>query len=236
MARRRIVITGGTDGIGLELARRLAGRHDVMVTGRRSGKLAAALLPPSVHYVQADQEQPEQAATDLARGLLKAGWTRLDHAVLNAATGHACAPAAETPALIAETLAVNLLAPVLQARVLRPALKRTGGTLTFVGSVARNGAPQFATYAASKAALHGLARALRSEWQDEIAVQVIHPGPTRTAMHAKAGHDPGRAGRLFLDAADMAAMMEHAIASRRSPQTLGWLRYLSGGAWMGPRL
>ena len=236
MARRRIVITGGTDGIGLELARRLAARHDVIVTGRRPEREASAILPPSVHYVRADQSAPEQAATDLARGLLKAGWTRLDHAVLNAATGHACAPAEETAALVGETLAVNLVAPILQARVLQPALKRTGGTLTFVGSVARRGAPGFAAYAASKAALHGLARSLRSEWQDEIAVQVIHPGPTRTEMHAKAGHDPGRAGAFFLGANEMAAMMEHAIASRRSPQTLGWLRYLSGGTLLGPRL
>lgn len=236
MARRRIVITGGTDGIGLELARRLAARHDLIVTGRRTPDEAAALLPASAHYVRADQRSPEQAATDLARGLLKAGWTRLDHAVLNAAVGHACAPADETPAMIDETLNVNLVAPVLQARALQPALKRAGGTLTFVGSVAHRGAPGFAAYAASKAALHGLARALRSEWQDEIAVQVIHPAPTRTAMHAKAGHDPGRAASFFLDAGDMAAMMEHAIAARRSPVTLGWLRYLSGGTWMGWRL
>lgn len=236
MARRRILITGGTDGIGLKLAQRLAPRHDLIVTGRRSQSEARTLIPSSALYVQADQASPERAATEIANGLLKAGWTRLDNAVLNAGIGYARAPAEETPELIAETFDVNFVAPLLQARALRPALKKAHGTLTLVGSVAHRGAPIIPSYAASKSALNGFARALRAEWRGEIAVQVLHPGPTRTAMHEKAGHDPGRAAALFLDADDMVAMMVPAIASRRSPLTLGWLRYLSGAAWLGRRL
>lgn len=232
--RRRILVTGGTDGIGLALAGRLAQRHDVMVTGRREPAGIEGLLPQGVLYAVADQREPDKAATAIAQALLKAGWTKLDNAVLNAATGFAASPEEETPECIRETLDVNLLAAILQARTLHPWLKKAGGTLTFVGSVAHKGAPGFASYAASKAGLHGFARALREEWRGEVKVQVLHPGPTATAMHEKAGHDPGRLA--FMKTGNMAAMLDRTIAGGRSPRTLDWRRLLAGGARLGWRL
>jgi short-subunit dehydrogenase len=84
--------------------------------------------------------------------------------------------------------------------------------------------------------LHGLARALRSEWAGKVGVQVVHPGPTRTPMHEKAGFDPGRLAALFLDPRDVAAMIASAMASRHSPVTINWLRYFGGGSVLGRRL
>ncbi len=69
-----------------------------------------------------------------------------------------------------------------------------------------------------------------------MQVQVLHPGPTKTDMHDKAGYDPGRMRSLFLASDDVAAMMAASIASRRSPVTISWARYLVGGAFTGRRL
>lgn len=69
-----------------------------------------------------------------------------------------------------------------------------------------------------------------------MSVQVLHPGPTKTDMHDKAGYDPGRMRALFLDVNDVAKMMASAIAARRSPVTVSWVRYLNGGAFTGRRL
>ena len=87
--------------------------------------------------------------------------------------------------------------------------------MTLIGSVARKGQAQFPAYAASKGALHGFARALRSEWSGKVAVQVLHPGPTRTDMHEKAGHDPGRMRSFFFNPDDMADMISTAMAMAR---------------------
>ncbi|WP_306120847.1 MULTISPECIES: SDR family NAD(P)-dependent oxidoreductase [unclassified Roseitalea] len=234
--RRAILITGGTSGIGLALVRRLAPRHDLLVAGRRAPDDAAAVLPQGVRYVHAPLTTPEEAVRTVAEAVLKAGWVRLDNAILNAGVGFAVPGGIETAGQIRATLDVNLTASVMLARTLHPWLARAGGTLTLVGSVARRGQGLFPAYAASKAGLHGLARALRSEWRDTVAVQVIHPGPTRTGMHAKAGHDPGRLGAVFLPAGPVAAMIEGAIAARRSPVTVSHGRFVAGGALWSRRL
>jgi NAD(P)-dependent dehydrogenase (short-subunit alcohol dehydrogenase family) len=233
--RRRILITGGTDGIGRALTKRLASRHDLIVTGRRE-RSSIPDLPENVSYVPADQRDPEKAARAIAQGLLMAGWTKLDNAVLNAATGYARTPGEETLDLIRETFDVNLAANILQARTLYSWLKKAQGTLTLVGSVAHRGAPSFASYAATKAGLDGLARALREEWRGEVNVQILHPGPTATSMHAKAGHDPGKLARWFIGEDSMAAMIERAISGGMSPRVLGWRRLIGGGAVLGRSL
>ena len=233
MARRRILVTGATGGIGLALAARLAPRHDVIATGRRSEDEAGDLLPGNVTYVRADQADPAAAARDVARALLKNNWPRLDYAVLNAGTGLALPPETETAAQARQTLDVNLAAPLLMAHTLFPFLEKAGGQITFIGSVARKGAPGFASYAASKAALHDLARALRAEWAGRVRVQMLHPGPTMTDMHAKAGFDPGWMRQWFIRPGDMAAMMEAAIRNGGSPMTLSFLQYVSGASILG---
>jgi NAD(P)-dependent dehydrogenase (short-subunit alcohol dehydrogenase family) len=233
---RRIVITGGNAGIGLALARKLADRHRLLITGRKQPGDVPGVIPSGVSYVVADQSDPEASARALVAGLGDLGWDALDNAVLNAGVGYAALDGFDTTDAIRETLDINLAAAIAQAHALYPFLERSRGTLTFVGSVAHRGSAAIPAYAASKAGLHGLARALRSEWGGRVSVQILHPGPTRTDMHEKAGYDPGRLRALFLDADDTAKMMAAAIASRRSPVTASWLRYLVGGAFTGRRL
>ena len=232
--RRNILITGGTSGIGLELVKRLAPRHDVLVAGRRTKKDAWAVLPDAARYVHAPLTEPEKATQTIADAILRAGWVRLDNAVLNAGVGFVTDDGIETANQVRDTLRVNLSSSVLLARALFPWLEKATGTLTLVGSVAHKGQGLFPSYAASKAGLHGFARALQAEWQGRISVQVVHPGPTRTQMHDKAGYDPGKARAIFLPPEGVAKMMEGAIAGRRSPVTVSHGRYLTGGTmWSG---
>ncbi|MDZ7823649.1 MAG: SDR family oxidoreductase [Ahrensia sp.] len=234
--RRRILITGGTSGIGLELANDLSKRHDVMVTGSRPRQDIAEPLSQNLIYVQASQTDPESATQIIAEALLKAGWTRLDNVVLNAGVGHAATDGLDEIDKIRASLDVNLLSTILIARALFPWLQKTHGTLTIIGSVTHNGQGLFPAYAASKGALHGFARALRSEWAGRVSVQILHPGPTHTGMHAKAGHDPGRIAALFLKPSAMARMIEQAMKSKRSPMRLSWAKFIVGGSILGRRL
>ena len=233
MARRRILVTGATDGIGLELVRRLAPRHDVIATGRRDAAAARHILPESVVYVRADQSEPLAAARSVGLGLLENGMRKLDYAVLNAAVGWAAAPQEETAAAIRQTVDVNLAGTVAMAHMMFPFLRPADGQLTLVGSVARHGSPRVASYAASKAGLHGLARALAEEWRGIVRVQLLDPGPTRTGMHDKAGLDTGWGRRFFIPPAAMAAMLEAAISSGKTPRTLSFLQYLYGASALG---
>jgi len=233
VARRRILVTGATDGIGLALVRRLSPRHDVVATGRRDIGAAMRLLPENARYIRADQSQPVEAAKAVGRGLLEIGWRQLDYAVLNAGIGWAASPQEETAKSVRETVDVNLAGTVTLAHMMFPFLRPASGQLTLIGSVARRGSPQFATYAASKAGLYGLSRALAEEWRGKVRVQLLDPGPTMTDMHEKAGLKTGWTRQWFIRPDDMAAMIEAAIRAGTTPKTLSFLQYVSGASIFG---
>lgn len=236
MIRRKILITGATSGIGLTLANRLSVRHDVIVTGSRAQEDITEPFSPNLIYLRASQNDPEKAAQLIAEALLKEGWTRLDNVILNAGIGFVASDAVDDVKRIRDTMDVNVNATMLIARAVFPWLTKTKGTLSIVGSVAHKGQSLFPAYAASKGALHGFARSLRSEWAGKAVVQILHLGPTQTDMHQKAGYDPGWMGELFIRKETMAKMVEYAIAARRSPVTISWSRYIGGGSITGRRL
>ena len=82
-----------------------------------------------------------------------------------------------------ETLAVNLSAPFALARASLPALRETKGCVVNIGSVhAQSTKPGFAAYATSKAALHGLTRALAVDLGPEVRVVALAPAAIDTPM------------------------------------------------------
>jgi hypothetical protein len=52
---RRILVTGGNAGIGLALAQSFAGRHQLLLSGRKSAERSGRILIPARGYVVADQ-------------------------------------------------------------------------------------------------------------------------------------------------------------------------------------
>ena len=96
----------------------------------------------------------------------------------------------------AEVLAVNLTANWRLMRTLEPLLRRSdSGRAVFVTSGAATRAQAYwAAYAASKAALDQMVRVWALELASSaVRVNLLSPGPTRTAMraHAFPGEDPG---------------------------------------------
>jgi NAD(P)-dependent dehydrogenase (short-subunit alcohol dehydrogenase family) len=223
----RVLITGATSGIGLQLVRRFAGRADILATGMRSEADANTVLPAGLTYLQTDQADPEACAATITEFLDQLGWQTLDLAILNAGSGAVGPAETEDPQVLRRMLAINLLSPMLLAHALFAPLARTNGKLVLVGSTARKGANGFASYAAAKAGLHGFGRALNAEWQGRVSVQTIHPGPTRTEMHARAGFDAGRLARWFLSPVTVAAMMEDIMRSGKPCANADHLRLLA---------
>lgn len=205
-----VLITGGSDGIGRALVTGYdATGWTVWTTGRRPRQDVEPALPERVAYVEADlTQQLDPVVATLP--------DQLDLAIMNAGMGKVAAPAAHTAADISDMISLNVTAPLLLAQALLPRLEATQGTLAFIGSTAAKGAHKdFSVYAATKAALNGAIRSLKLEWDGRVTVLMIHPGPTATSMHDKAGLGNIAARRLFTAPNTVAGDIATAIAGKR---------------------
>ena len=217
-----ILITGASDGVGLLLAKAYANRgHKVLATGRRQIADDKEFFQSSnVVYVSADLSAPDYATGRIISAMNDLGWDQLDLAILNGATAWVGPPEEETALSIKTQLDVNFRAQIHLARELAPLLFAANGQLVFIGSTSFSKAKgKFATYVATKAGLDGLCRSLREEWRGKADVLMIHPGPMRTSMHAKAGMKIGVARLFFMSPRRAARAIQFAIRRRKGRQS-----------------
>jgi meso-butanediol dehydrogenase / (S,S)-butanediol dehydrogenase / diacetyl reductase len=181
--QRVVVVTGGGTGIGAATARRLATDGAwVVVCGRRAEPLDAVAAEVGGLAVVGDAATEEGAARVVASTL--DAFARIDGLVLNAGIIRPGRVEELSVQDWTETLRINLSGPFLLARAAMPELRRTGGAIVAVSSVAalRSG-PAMASYAASKAGLIALANALAVDHATEgVRVNTVCPGWVRTEM------------------------------------------------------
>ncbi|MGW4133628.1 MULTISPECIES: SDR family oxidoreductase [Amycolatopsis] len=189
------LVTGGTRGIGMMIARGLlqAGAR-VIVSSRKADACAEAqrLLSEfgDVQAIPADLSRYDECQR--LADLVKAGWERLDILVNNA--GAMWREPLETfPAEAWDAVIdLNLKSPFWLVQALLPALRRAGtaddpARIINIGSIAAihvAEAPNY-SYAGSKAALHQLTRVLARELGPQhVTVNAIAPGVFPSQMMA----------------------------------------------------
>jgi NAD(P)-dependent dehydrogenase (short-subunit alcohol dehydrogenase family) len=193
MAERAALITGGSSGIGLAIARALAeDGYGITVSARRPDKLEAAAESlrgegAEVEAVPANMAQEEDIKGVAERHRERFG--RLDVLVNNAGVGIGGAIAeAETKKLDMQ-LDVNLRAVYLMTRECIPMLKEAGhehkkALIANTASIAgKFGQGWLAAYSATKFGVVGLSQAMHKELaEDGIQVTALCPGFVDTAM------------------------------------------------------
>jgi NAD(P)-dependent dehydrogenase (short-subunit alcohol dehydrogenase family) len=195
----RIVITGASRGLGLELARRHAERGDrVLATCRRPGDAPAladlaAAGPERVKVARLDLADPRSIdeASDAAGAWLGAVdilWSNAGIYPGSPGTGVEQGPIGTLRAADGvEVLATNAVGPILVARAFLPLLKRgarprLAAMSSGYGSLEDNrGTPYW--YGASKAALGMLHRSLAFDPEARgVVVLIVSPGWVQTDM------------------------------------------------------
>ena len=190
---RAALITGGSGGIGLAIARALGEEgYGLTISARRPDKLEAAAEELrgegfDVEAVPANMANEEEIGKLVAAHRERAG--RLDVLINNAGIGIGGAVAdAETKKLDLQ-LDVNLRGVYLMAREAIPLLKEAGAEhgkalMVNTASIAgKHGQGWLAAYSATKFGVVGLSQALHKELGgDGVQVTALCPGFVATAM------------------------------------------------------
>lgn len=186
---RVAIITGGTRGIGLAIARRLAAAGARVVACARS----EATLPDGIECVACDIRDPAEATAMVDAVAARHG--RLDILVNNAGGSPAAPAATASPRLAERVIALNLLAPLNLSQAAHPHMQAHGGSIVNIASVsATRPSPGTAAYAAAKAGLIALGRSLAHEWGPAIRVNAIVVGYIETeATEATYGDETAQA-------------------------------------------
>jgi short-subunit dehydrogenase len=186
---KRVLVTGGSSGIGFATARALLGKGaKVAIPGRRRQVVASAAAELGsagrfVAGIAADIATKEGRMLTLNEALDALGG--LDILINNAGGVRAGRLEATTEAEIEAMIAVDLLAPILLTRAALPALRAGGDAMVVnvTSGIALVGVPFYSTYAAVKAGLARFGESLRRELKGEgIHVLTVYPAGTDTPM------------------------------------------------------
>lgn len=189
-----VIITGGSSGIGLALARVFAGRGDsVSLLARTPALLQAArdaLLEshPDATVLTESVDVADDAAVIDAIGRCEAEAGACDVLVTSAGIVQPGLFDVLPAEAFNRQIDTNLTGSVNAARAVYGAMKaRRAGRIMFVSSGAGLiGIYGYAAYSASKFALHGFAEALRSEARPHgVSVSVCFPPDTETPQFAR---------------------------------------------------
>lgn len=193
-----VLVSGGSAGIGLEIAKLFSARgNQVIITGRSEERLEKALrhLPGATAIVC---DIASEADTNALVERLQISYPDLNIVINNAGAAHVyslTSPGIDAWKRAQEEILTNYLAIIRLNEKLLPLLKRNDeAAIVHVSSIVAIVPGALATYSASKAALHSYTQSLRIALEREspsIRVFELMPPLVDTAFSAPIGGHKG---------------------------------------------
>jgi NAD(P)-dependent dehydrogenase (short-subunit alcohol dehydrogenase family) len=181
---KKVVILGGTSGIGLSTAKMLIDEGArVLVTGRSQAGLESAQQALGSDALVVSSDARSLTDINALAAKVKAEFETIDLLFVNAGFSIPTPLANVTEDIYDEMFNLNAKGPFFAIQKLSPLINR-GGAVVLTTSVANaKGLPGQATYGAAKAALRSFARTVAAELlPQEIRVNAVSPGPIDTGI------------------------------------------------------
>jgi NAD(P)-dependent dehydrogenase (short-subunit alcohol dehydrogenase family) len=214
----RTIVTGGTRGIGLAIAKAiLAGGGRVLITGRESPGVDRAVRDLSASADEARviglaADVADRAAVDRVVAHAQQRFGGLDVLVNNAGVGGFSNVESMSDDDWHRIIDTNLTGVFYYTRAAIPVLRRSGGgwIINIASLAGRNYFAGGAAYCASKAGLIAFSESVMQEVREhDIRVSVVMPGSVATEFN---DHTPGEADAWKLSPDDVAQVVMDLLA------------------------
>jgi 3-oxoacyl-[acyl-carrier protein] reductase len=187
----RALVTGGSEGIGLGIARALKDKGcKVAIMARNEDKLNRAAKELGVLALQGDVSREEDVKRVVRSFVKELGG--IDILVNNAGYGY-FAPLTDLDTSEFEKLfATNVTGAMLMAREVAPHFiaQRKGHLINISSTSGLNGGKGSTAYSGSKFALRGMNECWRAELRHHnVRVTLVNPSEVQTPFFAKVGHE-----------------------------------------------
>ncbi|MBB3665165.1 2-deoxy-D-gluconate 3-dehydrogenase [Prauserella sediminis] len=235
-----VLVTGASRGLGAAMATTLAAEGaSVVAAARSTGSLAeVAARGKGRITAEAVDMRDEDAVTALVETVV-ARHGRIDALVNNAGIAPAGKFVDQDPGVWKETMAVNVIAPMLLAQAAgRHMIAQGSGRIVNVASTTGvRGKPHLVGYSTSKGAVVRMTESLAAEWAGKgVQVNCIAPGAFATDAQSAVLESPDLLARRVkkIPAGRMAEAEELMplvclLVSARSPFTTGSVFVVDGG-------
>lgn len=181
---KKVVITGGTSGIGLATAKKfLEAGAQVLITGRNQQKLEKIKdqLGAGVTVLQSDVSNLSDI--DNLKDKISKDWQEFDILFANAGIAVNNSMGSTSEEMFSDTFNINVRGVFFCVEKLMPLIK-DGGAIVLTSSIVGNkGMPNLSLYNASKAAVRSFSRSWANDLKSKgIRVNTVSPGVTETPI------------------------------------------------------
>lgn len=230
-----VLITGGSSGLGFELAKRLVEKNNqVIICGRSLIKLQTAKKTiPQLIIFQCDISKRKEC--ERLQNFIKSQYPKCNILVNNAAIVHTINFMEDEESLLKAEAEINtnLLAPILLSKLFIPILESNGNSKLINITTGLVFAPRaiYPFYNATKAALHSFTQVLRIQLKDSCIsiIEVLFPA-VDTPWHK------GNAPDIAISAGNAVNEMISGLEKEKSEIKVGKVKLLQTLSRIAPSL
>lgn len=186
---KNILITGGSSGLGLELAKKYMKKYQVILVGRSLDKLEKA-----AEIIQSFGGTCEIFSCDLTnnedlmmlKDLIQSKYESIDMLINNAGLGHFGPFESLSIKDLDEMLDLNVKATIRVTQEFMPLI--TNKIMNIISTAGLRGKVNEAAYVACKFAVRGFTESLQEEYKDKLTITAVYMGGMNTPFWAGSDH------------------------------------------------